>query len=138
MSTSQYSRKIRSEYHRAGERLSLERLYLRNIIYYLEHRQISESIRYIKDVYNFADNNKYYEVLFDESVTKSTVLLEEQYIKSINRQRELNILGIHSAAHKSIKPFYSHNVCKFFLLLIKTSLWGIMRFRNQILNIRMI
>lgn len=75
MSTSQYSKKIRLEYHQSAERLSVERNFLRNIIYQLEHRQISDSIKYISEINggNGGIAGRFYEVWFDDSVSKGSV-----------------------------------------------------------------
>jgi hypothetical protein len=75
MSTSQYSKKIRLEYHQSAERLSVERNFLRNIIYQLEHRQISDSIKYISEINSGSAGNggRFYEVWFDDSVSKGSV-----------------------------------------------------------------
>jgi len=110
MDTSHISRKIRGEYINSADRISTEKEFLKSTIYQLEERQIADSIRYISEVTPSSYQcDRMYEVYFEDSITKTTMYLEESYVKRINKYRDSSLFGVHNIGYKCKKPFYSHN-----------------------------
>lgn len=102
----------------ASEDLNLLRVYLRQIIYRLEQRQISDSIKRIGRSFTDDYGGKhhilrlvvFYEVWFEDAFVKEPVFLEEEYVESLNKLRKYSLFCVHKKASKSNSPYYSHNV----------------------------
>lgn len=98
--------------------INAERIYLRQTLYSLEQRQISESIKRIgRSIVDEKGGSQrgltadtYFEVWFEDAIVKEPVYLEEDYTESLNNLRKYSLFCIHKTGSKKQVPFYSHNV----------------------------
>lgn len=108
----------RKRLEEASEDLNFQRVFLRQMIYTLELRQIADSIKRIGRSFSDDIDGKteclplevFYEVWFEDAIVKEPVFLEEEYVESLNKLRKYSLFCIHKKPSKTHSPFYSHNV----------------------------
>lgn len=98
--------------------LSAQRTFLRDTIYRLELRQISESIKRVGPSFEHKQassspsqmTDRFVETWFEDAILKEPVFLEVCYIEGLNNLRKYSLFSIHKTGNKQYKFLFSHSV----------------------------